>query len=132
MASTSSSLPNASYIFLSLVFILKTVPVSTENLCSNIGLPSLLRIGLPSESNFLTQFFRSMPMPPVTPKAVWKIGEIPLVPPTIGAILTKGIYGLACFPVHNATLFTPDILDEPTPIVPFSAISITCLSGCCA
>ena len=33
-------------------------------------------------------------------------------------------------PVHNATLLTPDILDDPTPIVPFSATSITLLFGC--
>ena len=131
-ASTSSSFPLSSYIFLSSVFILKTVPVSTENFCSNIGFPSLLSIGLPSESNFFTQFFKSIPIPPVTPRAVWKIGEMPLVPATIGAMLTNGMYGLACFPVHNATLFTPDILEDPTPIVPFSAINMTCLSGCCA
>jgi hypothetical protein len=31
----------------------------------------------------------------------------------------KGTYGLAFLPVQRATLFTPDILDEPTPIVPF-------------
>jgi hypothetical protein len=37
----------------------------------------------------------------------------------IGAILMNGTYGLAFLPVQRATLFTPDILDEPTPIVPF-------------
>ena len=70
-------------------------------------------------------------MPPVTSTVVRKIGEIPFVPATIGAILTKGTYGLPGFPVHNATLLTPDILDEPTPMVPFSAINIILLSGCC-
>ena len=70
-------------------------------------------------------------MPPVTPTVVKKIGEIPFVPATIGAIFTNGTYGLACLPVQSATLFTPDIREEPTPIVPFSAISITLASGCC-
>ncbi len=37
---------------------------------------------------------------------------------------------LACLPVHSATLFTPDIREEPTPMVPFSAISMTRASGC--
>ena len=68
-------------------------------------------------------------MPPVTPTVVKKIGEIPFVPATIGALLMKGTYGLAFFPVHNATLFTPDIREDPTPIVPFSAINITRLPG---
>ena len=31
-------------------------------------------------------------MPPVTSTVVKNIGDIPLVPATIGAILTKGIY----------------------------------------
>ncbi len=70
--------------------MVRTVPVSTEYFCSRIGLPSLFRIGLPSSSVFLTQFFRSMPMPPVTPTVVRKIGEMPLVPATTGAMLTKG------------------------------------------
>ena len=39
---------------------------------------------------------------------------------------------LACLPVQSATLLMPDMRDEPTPMVPFSAISITCLSGCCS
>ena len=89
-------------------------------------------IGLPSSSSFLTQFFKSTPIPPVTPTVTKKIGEIPFVPATTGAKFTNGTYGLACLPVHNATLFTPDIRDEPTPIVPFSAINITRLSGCCS
>ncbi len=71
-------------------------------------------------------------MPPVTPTVVWKIGEMPLVPATIGAMLMKGTYLLACLPVQSATLLMPDMRDEPTPMVPFSAISITCLSGCCS
>ena len=70
-------------------------------------------------------------MPPVTPTVVRKIGEIPLVPATTGAKFTKGTYGLACWPAHSATLLTPDMRDEPTPIVPFSAISITFALGCC-
>ena len=86
---------------------------------------------MPSESNFFTQFFKSIPIPPVTSTVVRKIGEIPFVPATIGAILTNGTYGLPGFPVHNATLLTPDILEEPTPMVPFSAINIILLSGCC-
>ena len=114
-----------------MVFILKTVPVSTEYFCSSTGLSSLLIIGFPSESSFLTQFFKSIPIPPVTPTVVKKIGETPFVPATIGALLTKGTYGLACLPVKRATLLTPDIREEPTPIVPFSAINITRLSGFC-
>ena len=69
-------------------------------------------------------------MPPVTPTVVRKIGDIPLVPATTGAMLTNGTYALAFLPVQSAKLLTPDILDEPTPIVPFSAISITRLSVC--
>ncbi|MNR31377.1 hypothetical protein D3C85_1488850 [compost metagenome] len=91
-----------------------------------------LRITLPSASNFFTQFLRSKPIPPVTSTVVRKIGEIPFVPATIGAILINGTYGLAFLPVQSATLFTPDILDDPTPIVPFSAINITLASGCFA
>ena len=68
-------------------------------------------------------------MPPVTSTVVKKIGEIPFVPATIGAIITKGIYGLAGLPVHKATLLTPDILEDPTPIVPVSAINNTLVSG---
>ena len=40
-----------------------------------------------------------MPIPPVTSTVVRKIGEIPFVPATIGAILTNGTYGLPGFPV---------------------------------
>ena len=85
----------------------------------------------PFSSFFFFQFFKSIPIPPVTSTVVRKIGEIPLVPATIGAIFTNGTYSLAGFPIHSATLFTPDILDDPTPIVPFSAIIIILLSGCC-
>ena len=45
---------------------------------------------LPWSSSFLTQFFKSIPIPPVTPTVVKKIGEMPLVPAMIGAILMKG------------------------------------------
>ena len=69
-------------------------------------------------------------MPPVTSTVVKKIGEIPLVPATTGAMLMNGTYGLACLPAHRATLLTPDIREEPTPMVPFSAISITLAFGC--
>ena len=48
----------------------------------------------------------------MTSTVVRKIGEMPLVPATIGAMLTKGTKGLACVPIHRATLFTPDILDD--------------------
>ena len=106
------------------------MPVATEYFSSRMGLPSLLRITLPSSSTFFTQFLRSTPIPPVTPTVVWKIGEIPLVPATIGAILTKGTYGLACSPIHRATLLIPDIREESTPMVPFSAIIISRLLGC--
>ena len=71
--------------------MLRTVPVSTEYFCSRTGFPSLFIIGFPSGSNFFTQFFKSIPIPPVTPTVVKNIGEIPLVPATIGALLTKGI-----------------------------------------
>ena len=70
-------------------------------------------------------------MPPVTPTVVKKMGEMPLVPATTGAMLMNGTYWLACLPIQSATLFTPDIREEPTPMVPFSATSITRLSGCC-
>ena len=94
-----------------------------------MGLPSSPRIGFPVLPSFFAQFFKSIPIPPVTSTVVRKIGDIPFVPATIGAILTNGMYGLPGFPVHNATLFTPDILEEPTPIVPFSAIIIILFSG---
>ena len=85
-ASLSSSLDKV-FVF---VLIVRTVPVSTEYFCSRIGLPSLFKIGLPFSSSFFTQFFRSRPIPPVTPTVVWKIGEMPFVPATIGAIFTNG------------------------------------------
>ena len=85
---------------------------------------------LPLASTFLTQFLRSRPIPPVTSTVVKNIGEIPLVPATTGAMLINGTYGLACLPAKSATLLTPDIRDEPTPIVPFSAINITFALGC--
>ena len=68
-------------------------------------------------------------MPPVTLTVVRKIGEMPLVPATIGKMLTKGTYWLACLPVQRATLLTPDMREEPTPMVPFSAMSMTLLPG---
>ena len=86
-------------------------------------------IKFPFESKVFTQFFRSRPIPPVTPTVVKNIGDIPLVPATMGEILMKGIYGLDFLPIQSATLLIPDILEEPTPIVPFSAISITLLLG---
>ena len=127
--SASASLLSSLYNVLFFVLIVRTVPVSTEYACSRIGLSSLFKIGQPLESSFFTQFFKSTPIPPVTPTVVKKIGEIPFVPAIIGEIFTNGIYGLAGFPVHNATLLTPDILEEPTPIVPFSAINMTRLPG---
>ncbi len=118
------------YNFFDFVLMVNTVPVATEYACSKTGSPFSSRTGFPFSSTFFTQFFKSIPIPPVTSTVVRKIGEIPLVPPTIGAIFTNGIYGLACLPVQSATLFTPDIREDPTPIVPFSAINITVLSGC--
>ena len=100
--------------------------------CSKTGSPSSSKIVFPSASFLATQFFKSIPIPPVTPTVVKKIGAIPLVPAITGAILIKGTYGLDGTPVHKATLFTPDIREEPTPIVPFSAINITRLLGCCS
>ena len=86
----------------------------------------------PASSFFFFQFFKSKPIPPVTPTVVRKIGDTPLVPAITGAIFINGMYLLAFFPIQRATLLTPDILDEPTPMVPFSAISMTRLSGCLA
>ena len=117
--------------FLVLVLMVNTEPVSTEYTCSSTGSPSSSRTIWPSLSTFFTQFLRSTPMPPVTPTVVKKMGEMPLVPATTGAMLMKGTYSLACFPIHRATLFTPDMRDEPTPMVPFSATSMIRLSGCC-
>ena len=111
------------------MLIVSTVPVATEYSSFKIGSPSSSRIVFPSASFCTTQFFRSNPIPPVTPTVVKKIGAIPLVPAITGAMLIKGTYGLEEIPVHKATLLTPDILEDPTPIVPFSAISITRLSG---
>ena len=88
--SASSSVPSSFRSFLAFVSMVRVVPVATEYFSSSTGLPSLLMMALPSESTFLTQFLRSTPMPPVTPTVVWKIGEIPLVPATIGAMLTNG------------------------------------------
>ena len=93
--STSSLSPVSSYSFCFLVLMVNTVPVSTLYLCSSTGFSSLLIIGFPSVSSFLVQFFRSTPIPPVTPTVVRKIGDIPFVPATIGAIFTNGTYGLA-------------------------------------
>ena len=112
------------------MFIVRTVPVSIEYICSSTGSLFLSMIKFPLLSFFFLQFFKSIPIPPVTPTVVRKIGEMPFVPATIGAILINGTYSLACFPIHRATLLTPDILDEPTPIVPFSAISIIFFLGC--
>ncbi len=112
------------------MLIVNTTPVFTEYKFLRTGSSFSSKIVSPFLFFFFTQFFKSIPIPPVTPTVVRKIGEIPLVPATIGAILTYGIYGLACLPIHNATLLTPDILDEPTPIVPFSATSIILLFGC--
>ncbi|MNS97064.1 hypothetical protein D3C86_1397330 [compost metagenome] len=84
-ARSTSSVPVSSRSLRFLASILRTVPVSTEYFCSRIGLPSLLRIGLPSSPSFFTQFLRLMPMPPVTSTVVAKIGEMPLVPATMGA-----------------------------------------------
>ena len=128
MSASSSSPLNS---FLALVSIVSTVPVATEYASSNTGSPFSSVIVLPSASTFLTQFLRSRPIPPVTSTVVRKIGAIPLVPATTGAMLMNGTYGLACSPAQSATLFTPDIREEPTPIVPFSAISITLALGCC-
>ncbi|GIR49318.1 MAG: hypothetical protein CM15mP58_14150 [Burkholderiaceae bacterium] len=58
---------------------------------------------------------------------VKNIGDIPFVPATIGAKLTNGIYGLACLPSIGNIIYS-DILEEPTPIVPFSATTIMRLS----
>ena len=116
--------------FFFFVLIVSNVPDLTEYISSRIGSPLLLIIVLPLLSFFFFQFLRSRPIPPVTSTVVKKIGDIPFVPATTGAMLIKGTYGLACFPIHNETLFIPDILDDPTPIVPFSARSITVLSGC--
>ena len=88
--STNSFSPDSSKSFFFFVFIFNTVPVSTLYFCSRTGLSSLFIIGLPSESSFFTQFFRSTPIPPVTPTVVRNIGEIPFVPATIGAIFTNG------------------------------------------
>ena len=128
--STSSSSPESLNNFFFFTSIFRSVPESTEYFCSSIGVSSLFRIGFPFWSTFLTQFLRSTPIPPVTPTVVRKIGETPFVPATIGAEFTNGTYGLDCFPVHKATLLIPDILEDPTPIVPFSATSIMRLSGC--
>ena len=116
--------------FCALVSIVNTVPVATEYNSFSTASPFSSTTVLPLASTFLTQFLRSRPIPPVTSTVVRKIGAIPFVPATIGAILIKGTYGLACLPVNSATLLTPDIRDEPTPIVPFSAISITFALGC--
>ena len=78
------------YNFLVFVLIVKTVPVATEYTCSKIGSPFSSRTNSPFASVFLTQFFKSIPIPPVTSTVVRKIGEIPFVPPTIGAKFTKG------------------------------------------
>ena len=65
--------------------MVSTVPVLTEYTSSRIASPSLSKTVFPFGSFFLTQFLRSMPIPPVTSTVVKKIGDIPLVPATIGA-----------------------------------------------
>jgi hypothetical protein len=82
------------YNFLVFVLIVKTVPVATEYTCSNTVSPFSSRTSSPLVSVFLTQFFKSIPIPPVTSTVVRKIGEIPFVPPTIGALFTNGIYAI--------------------------------------
>ena len=120
------------YSFFVFVLIVSIVPVETEYICSKTGSPSSSSIRLPDESCLFFQFFKSNPIPPVTSTVVKNIGDTPFVPAITGAIFIKGIYSLAFLPIQRATLLTPDILEEPTPIVPFSAISITLLSGCFA
>ena len=70
--------------------MVRTVPVATEYTSSKTGSPLSLRTTFPLASVFFTQFLRSKPIPPVTSTVVKKIGEIPLVPPTIGAKFTNG------------------------------------------
>ena len=88
--SASSVEPSSLSSFLVVVLMVSTVPVSTEKTCSSTTSPSSSITGLPSSPIFLTQFFRSIPIPPVTPTVVRKMGEIPFVPPTIGAMLMNG------------------------------------------
>ena len=128
-ATSTSTLPSLSSSFLALVSMVRTVPVLTEYASSSTGSPFASFTTLPFASTFLTQFLRSRPIPPVTPTVVRKIGAIPLVPATTGRLLMNGMYGEVFSPAHSATLFTPDIREEPTPMVPFSAISITLASG---
>ncbi|GIR27049.1 MAG: hypothetical protein CM15mP41_2350 [Flammeovirgaceae bacterium] len=49
---------------------------------------------------------------------------MPFVPPTIGAILINGTYLLAFSPIHRATLFTPDILENQHPLYLFATNNI--------
>ena len=78
------------YNFFVFVLIVRTVPVATEYTSSSTGSPAASTTTFPWSSNFFTQFLRSIPIPPVTPTVVRKIGEIPFVPAIIGAILIKG------------------------------------------
>ena len=75
LTSTSCSPVSSLINFIFFVLMVRGVPVSTEYFCSNTGLSSLLKICFPSASSLLTQFFKSIPMPPVTPTVVRNIGE---------------------------------------------------------
>ena len=88
-------MPLSNFFFF--VLIVKIVPVFTEYTSSNIGSPSESKIVFPCSSFFFFQFFKSIPIPPVTSTVVRKIGEIPFVPAIIGAMLTNGTYGLVFF-----------------------------------
>ena len=79
------------YNFFDFVLMVKTVPVATEYTSSKTGSPASLRTTLPSASTCFFQFCKSIPIPPVTSTVVKKIGEIPLVPATIGAMFTNGM-----------------------------------------
>jgi hypothetical protein len=90
--------------------------VATEYASSKTTSPFSLRTAFPFHQ-VLYPVLRSKPIPPVTSTVVRKIGEIPFVPATSEQYNEGNIW--TCFlPVQRATLFTPDILDEPTP-VPF-------------
>ena len=72
------------------MLIVRTVPVATEYTCSRVASPASSKTMFPCESSFFAQFFKSIPIPPVTPTVVRKMGEIPFVPAIIGAILING------------------------------------------
>jgi hypothetical protein len=95
--------------------IVNTVPVATEYASSRTTSHFRYELGFRFHPLLSPSFEGLKPIPPVTSTVVKKIEKFRSYN---RAIFIKEHKGLLFLPVHSATLLTPDILDEPTPIVP--------------